>query len=170
MDRNAKRNIGGNTLANTSAKAKAQARSRRTGMAASVAAASVAILTGNKAFAANGNDTWQGSAGSTDWLTSGNWTVGSANKPPISGDALIFTSVNASSSTTLTNTLTSNLFNVNGITFNASSPAYTMSGNTFNLTAGITNNSGNLQTFSNAGGLSSTGNITDTLGTGGITI
>jgi autotransporter-associated beta strand protein len=60
---------------------------------------------------------------------------------------------------------------VAGITFNAGSPAYTMTGNTFNLTAGITNNSSNLQTFSNTGGLTQSVSVTDTVtAAGGITI
>ena len=117
--------------------------------------------------AANGADTWQGSAGSSDWLTGTDWAGSSTNKPPISGDSLVFSSTNLSTSGTLTNTLTTSAFNINGITFNASAIAYTMTGNTFNLTSGITNNSNNTQTFANTGGLTESTGYTFTMGTGG---
>ena len=133
----------------------------------------VALLAGgHSAQAGTGNDTWQGSAGSTDWATPGDWTTGSANKPPATGDSLIFTSANASSSATLTNSLTTSAFNIGTITFNAGAIAYTMTGNTFTLTSGITNSSSNLQTFSNTGGLS-TSSATETFNvssSGGIAI
>lgn len=105
------------------------------------------LLTASPVSAAT--KTWQGSAGSTDWLTGANWlTVGA----PASNDSLVFTSANASPSNTLTNTLTSSAFTIANITFDALSPAYTMTGNTFRLN-GVDNNSGALQTFSNTGGL-----------------
>lgn len=99
--------------------------------------------------------TWQGTAGSGDWATDANWTAGPA---PVNGDSLIFTSANAFGSNTLTNTLATSLTLAN-ITFNVGSPAYTMTGNSFQLQNGsnITNNSSNLQTFSNTGGLVATG-------------
>jgi autotransporter-associated beta strand protein len=132
------------------------------------------VVASQAAMAANGTDTWQGSSGSTDWATgggSGNWTTSSINKPPISGDSLVFGTTNLSTTATLTNSLTTSAFNINGITFNASAPAYTMTGNTFNLTGGIANNSGNLQTFSNTGGLTQSTSFTDTVtSAGGITI
>ncbi|MEO7098293.1 MAG: hypothetical protein ABI162_02945, partial [Luteolibacter sp.] len=93
-------------------------------------------------------DTWQGTAGSTDWATDGNWTY-STGSAIASGDSLVFTSANASPSTTLTNTLATS-FNVAGITFNSGALAYTMTGNAFNLTGNITNNSASLQTINNA--------------------
>ncbi len=113
-------------------------------------------------------DTWTGSAGSTDWLTSANW-----NTLPVSGDSLTFTNANASSSATLTDTLTSSAFNIGTITFNSGSVAYTMTGNTFTMTGGITNSSTNLETFSNTGGLSASSaaeTFTGTTGGGNITI
>lgn len=93
-------------------------------------------------------DTWQGTADSTDWATNGNWTY-STGAAIATGDSLVFTSANASTSTTLTNTLAST-FNVAAITLNSGAPSYTMTGNAFNLTGGITNNSGSLQTINNA--------------------
>lgn len=93
-------------------------------------------------------DTWQGSADSTDWATNGNWTY-STGAAIASGDSLVFTSANASASTTLTNTLATT-FNVAAITFNSGALGYTMTGNAFNLTGGITNNSGGLQTINTA--------------------
>jgi autotransporter-associated beta strand protein len=96
-------------------------------------------------------DTWAGSAGSTDWITNGNWLYSSGNGPVAAGDSLVFTSANASPSATLTNSLSDGNFSINGITFNPGAPAYTMTGNAFALAANsaITNNSTTLQTFAN---------------------
>ncbi len=105
------------------------------------------LLTALPASAAT--KTWQGSAGSADWLTGANWLTAGA---PASNDSLVFTNANASPSNTLTNTLTSSAFTIANITFDALAPAYTMTGNTFRLN-GVDNNSGALQTFSNTGGL-----------------
>ena len=127
------------------------------------------LFAGHSAKAVNGADTWVGNT-STDWAGM-NWT--GTNNPPISGDSLVFNAdgtAGAAAGDVLTNSLTSSAFNIAGITFGAAAPAYTMTGNTFNLTAGITNNSTTkLQTFSNTGGLTSSGSYTYTLG-GGITI
>jgi fibronectin-binding autotransporter adhesin len=136
-------------------------RYQKLGFAAAAAAAVVSLA--HSSFAANGADIWQGSAGSTDWVTAGNWSSASVNKPPASGDSLVFTSTNASPSATLTDSLTSTSFNVAGITFNASSPAYTMTGNSFMLTGGITNNSSVLQTINNTGVTSVSGDTGGTL-------
>jgi autotransporter-associated beta strand protein len=92
-------------------------------------------------------DTWQGTAGSTDWATDANWTY-STGSAIASGDSLVFTSANASASTTLTNTLATT-FNVAAITYNSGALSYTMTGNAFNLPGGITNNGSNLQTINN---------------------
>jgi fibronectin-binding autotransporter adhesin len=94
-------------------------------------------------------DTWIGSTGSTDWITPANWSD-ATSAAPVSNDSLLFTSINNSSSTTLTDTLTSISFNVAGITFSSGSPAYTMSGNAFALSGNVTNSSSNTQTINNA--------------------
>ena len=136
----------------------------RTWLAPLVAAAAL-LLAAQSVSAAT--DTWTGSAGSTDWLTGADW----GGTAPSSGDSLIFTSANASSSNTLTDTLTSSAFNIGTITFNSGSPAYTMTGNAFTLTGGITNNSTSLETFSNTGGLdASSAAETFAVTSGGITI
>jgi autotransporter-associated beta strand protein len=127
----------------------------------------------NNIFA--GIDTWNSGA-TTTWNTAGNWTPGSANKPPISGDSLVF------AATTGTTTLTDNLmtpgtFNVAGITFNAGAASYTINPNTagtngFTLTANITNNGTNLETINDSITLSavSVTNIAMTAGGGDITL
>jgi len=109
-----------------------------------------ALLIGHSADAAS--YTWRGSAGSTDWATTGNWSSLPATS---TATFLFFTSSNASSSNTLTNTLTSSTFQIGNITFEAGAPAYTMTGSTFRLIAAtdpttfIANNSSNTQTFNN---------------------
>jgi autotransporter-associated beta strand protein len=112
-------------------------------------------------------DTWQGTAGSTDWATDANWTY-STGSAITSGDSLVFTSANASPSTTLTNTLATS-FSAAAITFNSGALSYTMTGNAFNLTGGITNNSVNLQTINNAITLSNAAH-TFNAASGGITL
>ncbi len=123
--------------------------------------------------------TWVGSA-STDWAA-----LNGFNTIPVTGDSLVFGAdgtAGAAAGDVLTNTLTSTAFNIAGITFNAGAPAYTMTGNTFTLTSGITNNSSNLQTFSNTGisgtpvtptsttGLTTAAGLTFATGTAGITL
>jgi autotransporter-associated beta strand protein len=98
-------------------------------------------------------NTWAGSAGSADWATAANWSVGSIT----SGDALVFTSANASASNTLTNTLATS-FTAAGITFNSGALGYTMTGNAFNLSAALANNaSGVTEAFNNDVVLTNTG-------------
>jgi len=102
-------------------------------------------LPAGPAYAASGADVWASGA-TANWNVAGNWTSGSINKPPISGDWLVFDATTGT--TTLTNDLTSSSFNVAGITFSNGAPAYTVNGtNTFVLTGNITNNSANLQTI-----------------------
>ena len=84
------------------------------------AAVAAVVSAGQSALAATGPDTWVGSAGSGDWITNVNW-VGT-NKPPATGDSLVFNSTNGYSSATLVNTLTTSAFNVNGITFASGRP------------------------------------------------
>ena len=145
---------------------------RRALTRASAAASAALLFAGHSAKAANGADTWVGNT-STDWAGM-NWM--GTNNPPISGDSLVFGADGTAGAATtpvantLTNTLTSATFNIAGITFSSAAPAYTMTGNTFNLTAGITNNSGVLQTFSNTGGLFTSVGTTYATGTGGVSL
>ena len=139
---------------------------RRMMALAAASSAAVGILTGSARATI---DTWAGSAGSTDWLTAGNWNYSSGNGPVVTGDSLVFTSSNASSSTTLTDALTNSSFNIGDITFNAGALAYTMSGNAFALTGNITNNSNSLEIINNAISEASTETFT-TSSNGGITL
>jgi autotransporter-associated beta strand protein len=113
-----------------------------------------AALTAATAHAAT--DTWQGSVTDADWATNGNWTY-STGSAIASGDALVFTSANASASTTLTNTLATT-FTAAGITFNSGALGYTMTGNAFNLSGALVNNaSGVTEAFDNDVVLTNTG-------------
>jgi fibronectin-binding autotransporter adhesin len=129
-------------------------------------ALAAAALTGLVSNAWAAGATWTGSAGSTDWITPANW----GGTAPVTTNSLIFTSVNASSSNTLTNTLTSTSFNVAGITFNSGALAYTMTGNAFGLTTGITNSGSTLETINDAMTLGGAVTFTTTTGGGNITL
>lgn len=94
--------------------------------------------------AANGNDTWNGGGGDNNWATTANWTAGSANKPPIAGDALFFDG--------LIQLTANNNFNVsantfNGLNFNTTAGTFTLTGNQLTNTAAIVDNSPNLETI-----------------------
>ncbi len=125
------------------------------------------------AFAANGADTWNTTPGSALWSASGNWATGSTNKPPISGDSLVF---GASTVTTLTDDLmTPGTFNIAGITFSAGAPSYTINSSTpgtngFTLTGGITNSGTNLETINDAIAITASRTITMTTGGGNLTL
>ena len=92
-----------------------------------------ALLAGHTAQAATTNWTGGAGVGNTDVATAANWT--SSTLPPSNNTWGFFAA--GTSGTTLTNTLTSSAFNVQGITFATS--AYTLSGNTFTLTGDISN-------------------------------
>ncbi|MCW1925338.1 hypothetical protein OKA05_22450 [Luteolibacter arcticus] len=84
--------------------------------------------------------------GNTDasWTTPDNWDF-----TPVNGDDLIFNAA-GTAGTTLNNDLTAVTVTLAGITFNAPAPAYLISGNAFTLSTGITNNSAEFQTISDA--------------------
>ncbi len=114
------------------------------------------------------SETWDtgGNGGNTiDWANPNNWD--GLNAPPSSGDSLTFGADNpagTANSDTLTNSLTNSGYTLSGITFSGGAPAYTMTGNSFAFTTGtiVANNSSNVQTFSNTGGViltSSTGGV-----------
>ena len=110
------------------------------------------------------NSTWTGSAGTTNMNAAADWggTVAPA------GNIWIFTSANASSSTTLSNDFAAN-FNVGGIVFNSGALAYIINGNSINLSGGITNNGTSLETFGTAFALQGAETITTTSGGGNLT-
>ena len=128
----------------------------RTNMKKSVilaAAAAVILGAGQRSlFAANGNDTWVGNT-STAWSLAGNWTAGSVNKPPISGDTLIFGAAGTAGTTLNNDTTAGNGF---ALTFSAGASAFTIGGNSIQLN-GITNSSSVLQTINTALTLAPTG-------------
>ena len=123
----------------------------------------VSLIASHSAKAANGNDVWTGATDNA-WATAGNWTAGSVNKPPISGDNLSFSTTTGVGGTLLNNNLTSSAFNlgsggagVTAITFNFNAPSYVIgdgtttanAGNTFTLAGNIVNSGTNLQTINN---------------------
>lgn len=98
-----------------------------------------ALLASQSAPAASTTWTGNAGAGNTDLATATNWF---ANTLPPTGNTWALNATGTAGAT-LTNTLTSAAFSVQGITFGSSSsaaPSYTMSGNTFTLTGDINNN------------------------------
>jgi fibronectin-binding autotransporter adhesin len=151
-------------LESVSRHSSSRSRRRKLGLATAVAFAPLSSLCVRPARGAA--QTWSGST-STDWAALNGFTV-----IPATGDSLTFGAdgtAGTAAGDALTNTLTSSSFSIAGITFGSAAPAYTMTGNTFLLTSGITNNSTNLETFSNTAGLTSNGGFTYAL-SGGITI
>jgi autotransporter-associated beta strand protein len=110
----------------------------------------LALLASPAAYAANAawdTDAASGNFNTAQW-TSGTTTPGAGGTyTVVSGDALYF-GTQTTGATTLTNDLTSATFA--GITFNSGASAFTIGGNAFTLSGALTNNSSNLQTFSNA--------------------
>ena len=135
----------------------------------------VTLFTGGNAQAANGPDTWTGVTNT--WNTLGNWTTGSANKPPISGDSLIFGAAGVGG-LDLNNNLTSSSFNIAGITFNSGAGAFVIgngtatanTGNAFNLTGAVTNNSTALEMINDPFSMTAVQTFTMTTGGGNITL
>jgi fibronectin-binding autotransporter adhesin len=111
-------------------------------------------------------DTWTGAdtGASTDWATADNWSYSTGTGPIASGDGLIFTSTNALATSTLTDSLTTTAFDLglNGasITFAPGAISYTLTGNAFAITAGMVDNSTNLETINNPISIPSTHSIT----------
>ncbi len=103
--------------------------------------------------------TWAGNS-SPGWSSAVNWVGGAA---PVTGDSLVFNGSGTAGSS-LTNTLTNDAFTIANVTFGLAAPAYTFAGNRFLLGTGMTNNSSQLQTFSNGSAL------TATAGTGGLLV
>ena len=122
--------------------------------------------------ARSATDTWSTAPGSGAWGTAGNWSD-VANNFPASGDSLVFGATTITSDTD--NLMTPSTYNIAGITFTASAPAYTinpfLSGdNGFTLTGGITNSSTSLETINDLITTTAVRTITLTSGGGNITL
>ena len=104
--------------------------------------ACVACLTLRATVLRAGNDTWDGGGGDNNWNTALNWTAGSANRPPATGDALFF-----DGSTQLTANNNDSGFTFAGLTFNSTAGAFTLTGNSFTASAGLVDDSPNLETI-----------------------
>jgi fibronectin-binding autotransporter adhesin len=117
----------------------------------------VAALCGFNFQAVAATDTWVGvdTAGTptNDWVNADNWA---ADVQPVSGDSFVFTGSNAQTTGTLTDSLTTASFLINGITFAPSAQAYTFTGNAFELGGAIINNSFTTDTIFNPITLSAT--------------
>ena len=124
----------------------------------------LALLPAAPAQAAS--DTWSTTGGSNNWNTGSDWSSGSV---PLAGDSLVF-GPQGTGGTTLTNDLTSGMWNIAGITFTSSAPAYTIGGNGFILggSSGIANNSPFLQTINDTFSLAGTQTLATTAGGGNL--
>lgn len=97
------------------------------------------VLTGQAA-----NVTWIGNSDTS--LANGlNWD--SSPSAPVSGDAWLFDLAGTSGSSLTNDLATSSLFEVGGLSFGASSPAFTLAGGSFSLTGNIVSTSANLVTI-----------------------
>ena len=117
------------------------------------------------ARAANGADTWVGTASAL--FSTGGWT--GANNPPISGDSLVFGTA-GTAGTALTADQTAGI-SYAGITFNSGAPAYTIgSANGITLTGNIVNNGTSLETLNFPIAATASRTFTTTVGGGDITL
>jgi len=90
--------------------------------------------------------TWDGGGNDNNWSTKGNWTGGGGGSPPNGNDT-----INFAGSTRLSNTNNFVYVEASGtniaIDFNSGANAFTLNGNQMALTAGVANNSANIQTL-----------------------
>ena len=93
--------------------------------------------------ASSGNDTWTGAAGDNNWSDGVNWT--GANTPPVAGDTLVFGQQGAGSLTLNNNTTIATSYQ--GLTFNATAPAFVLNGNQITDAGAIFDNSLSLETI-----------------------
>lgn len=106
---------------------------------ASIVGLAVGLLTAGTALA--NNSTWSGAAANASFNNAGNW-----NALPVSGDSLVFTSVNGAGTSTLSdNLMTPATYSIGGITFGSDVNWSTWivqgnSSNGFTLTGDIVNN------------------------------
>ncbi len=90
----------------------------------------------------NGTDTWTGLGSSANWSVSGNWS--GANAPPFSGDSLVFAGSNRLEN--LNDLAPGTTFA--GLSFNATSGAFSLGGNGITLAGDLINSSAADQTLS----------------------
>ncbi|NCZ54013.1 MAG: hypothetical protein EBY81_08995, partial [Verrucomicrobia bacterium] len=90
--------------------------------------------------------TWDGGGTDNNWTTSANWTGGGGGTAPNGNDTINFAGT-ARLSNTNNFTYTSAAGTNVSIDFNAGAGAFTLNGNQMALTAGVTNNSANIQTL-----------------------
>jgi len=115
-------------------------------------------------------DTWAGGV-STNWADTGNWAP-TGNNPPLTGDSLVFSSVDPSGAALTDNLMTPGTYTLTGTNlFLAGSPAYTITSGTagvngFTLSGVIDNASSNTQTINDVITVATTGTFMSS-GTGG---
>jgi autotransporter-associated beta strand protein len=112
------------------------------------------------------SDGWTG-ATSASWSQS-NWAGG--NNPPVTGDAIFFTSATGVGGTTLNNDLTSSSFGISSISFSTGAAGFTVNGNPFNLSGNISNNAASPQAINDSINLASVETITTTNPAGSLTL
>ncbi len=118
------------------------------------AAAGAVLVIAQQSHAATGADTWAGTT-SNLFSNAGNWTTGSINKPPLTGDSLVFNAAGSPGGVSLLDDLmTAATYNIAGITFSSSASGFNYvinpnasATNGFTLTGNITNSSTSLQTI-----------------------
>ena len=115
---------------------RAASRTRRTAPYAIAASLLLASLANSRA----GNDIWSGLGADDNWGTAANWTAGSANQPPASGDALFFS---GNTQTTANNNFSA--YSFAGLTFNANAGSFVLTGNPIIMTAALVDNSSNFE-------------------------
>jgi autotransporter-associated beta strand protein len=98
------------------------------------------VLLASLTNARAGNDTWSGLGTDDNWGTAANWTAGSANQPPASGDALIFS---GHTQTTANNNFSG--YSFAGLTFSTSAGSFDLTGNPLTTTAAVVDNSSNFE-------------------------
>ena len=112
-----------------------------------------------------GNDTWSGAGADNNWMTSNNWASGSANIPPISGDALFFAGTTQLNPNNNFPAATS----FNGLTFAPGAGAFVLGGDSITTTGGLTNYASASQTINLPVTLSAGQNI-NVAGGGSLTV
>ena len=111
--------------------------------------------------AATGTDTWIGGGANALWSNAANWS--GVNAPPAAGDTPTFGASFGAGGTTLNNDLTAGT-SFAGLTFNSAAVSYTLTGNSIASSAGIADNSPNLETINLNLAFSSTHSLTAAAG------
>ena len=90
-----------------------------------------------------GHDFWNGAGADNNWQTGLNWSVASANVPPIAGDSLVFDGATL----IVNNNNYPGGTSFGGLTFNPGAGAFVLGGNSISTSAGVTNNSTSAETI-----------------------